>query len=100
MVSHFATLRSIPQYPRDGTMSEKAVWSTSMKSLAFAVENLVVDLVNAARREAKKAACIEGQRDRKVGGTVSALVKAWGEIPQRYKDQLACGKLSFSQVGS
>ena len=104
MVSNFAKLHTIPQYPRDGTVTEKTAWSatmkSTMKSFASGIEQLVVQSVNAARKEAKKAACIEGQRDRKVGCTVSALVKAWGEIPQRYKDQVVCDKLSFSQFVS
>ena len=85
---NFADLKSIPLFSRNETLDQKNLWIANMKRLAINIERALTSFINQEKPTR--------QRDRKVGGTVSALVKAWHKLSPESKEKVPSSKLQFS----
>ena len=91
----FADLSTIPQFPKKGTAEERKLWSAATTSFVQQIEQDVTRFINETKRKDPSRL-----RDRLVGGTVSAIVKAWDKIPVATRNAFVPTRIVYSQFTS
>ena len=91
----FGDMSTIPLFPKNGSAEEKRKWTSATTLFAQCLERDITEFINAEKRKNRSRV-----RERLIGGTVSAIVKAWDQIPPAAKEQLAQTKRLYSQFNN